>query len=411
MSAPDPPAGGLEQLLAGGGPFRQVAGDPLTRILLITVMTALAVLLLTGGPAIRAEGDDPLQVDPLPPALQQAPLIEIPQPIHHAGPVVRGEEYSTTYAIRNSGAADLRVVKADGHCSCISTEILNPVIPPGEEGGVKITFVGRSGMGETTRIIELTSNDPQNRLVKLTFSAQVVVPFGFETRALALGKMHQQAVEPVSRRAILLIREPVATGLAGLETSSPDITARLVGSGEAREGHQRLEIEVAVQPGLPPGILQETVTATAASGNLPPAVLNITGLITGDVEVTPSELRLLVVETGNRDARKSWKRVYITGHSPDRPLRIFDCRDSSGLLRLELEELIKGEKFELTVTLDVEALDRNSEVAGTISISTNSPTQPEVSVAYSAARRLYDQLDRVEEKEAPAGAGEAAGDG
>ncbi len=364
-------------------------------------MTTLVVLLLMGGPAIRAEGDEKLQADPSPPARQETPLIEIPQPVHHAGPVVRGAEYSTVYTIRNSGTADLRVVKADGHCSCISTDILHPVIPPGEEGGVKITFVGQTGVGETTRIIELTSNDPLNRLVKLTFSAQVVVPFGFETRALALGKIHYLAVEPVSKRAVILIREPADTGLADLEASSPNITAQLVGSGEAQDGHQRLEIEVSVQPGLPPGILHETVTAMAASENHPPAVLNITGLITGDVELTPPYLRLLVVETGNREARDSWKRIYLTGHNPDRPLRVFNCRDSNGLLQLDLVELIRGEKFELTATLGAKALEQNSEITGTISISTNSPSQSEVTVGYSATRRRYDKLDRVEDREAP----------
>ncbi len=381
----------------------------MTRTPLTTATAALVALLLLGGIAAPAEEDEPLQAVAEPSTESAAPLIEIPHPEHHAGTVVRGEAVSAVYTIRNSGNADLRLVKADGHCSCISTSILHPVIPPGEEGGVEVTFIGQDVVGETSRVIELTSNDPQNRLTRLMFTARVEVPFGFETGALALGTIHYQAVEAVSGRAVILVRDPADTELAGLESTSPHITARLVDSGGTMDGHQRLEIEISALPGLSTGPLKETITATAASGGPPPATLNITGLITGDVEVTPDHLRLMVVGTGKRDPRDSWKRIYLTGHSPDRPLSVFGCRDNNGLLDLDLVELIAGQKFELTATLRADALEANSETEGTISISTNSPSQAVVTVNYNAVRRQYDKLDQAED-EAPPGGQEPAGD-
>jgi hypothetical protein len=170
-----------------------------------------------------------------------------------------------------------------------------------------------------------------------------------------------------------------------------------------------LEIEVSIEPGLPPGPLRETITATAASGGHPPATLSVIGLVTGDVEVTPDHLRLMVVETTKRQARDSWKRIYLTGHSPDRPLRVFDCRDSNELLSLDLVELIPGEKYELTATLGADVLEQNSSVEGTISIFTNSPSQAVVTVGYSAVRRMHDKLDQGESMTPPPG-GESAGD-
>jgi hypothetical protein len=397
----------------------------LTRTTLSTAAVALAALILLGGTGVPAEEDQQHQTIAEPADRSPAPLIEVARPEHHAGTVSRGEEVSTVFTVRNSGTADLRLVKADGHCSCISTTILQPVIPSGEEGDVEVTFVGHNAVGETRRVIELTSNDPHNRLTRLIFSAKVEVPWGFETRALAMGKIHHQTADPVSRSATILVRDAAHTELAGLDSTSPKITARLVGASEAREDHQRLEIEVTALPGLPPGPLNETITATAASGDLPPATLTITGLVTGDVEVTPDHLRLMVVETRKREARDSWKRIYLSGHCPERPLRVFDCRDSNEILDFDLVELISGEKFELTVTLGADDLEANNELEGTISISTNSPSQAVVTVGYSAVHRLYDKLDQGGDEKPPgdqdhagkipdtvdSGAGKAAEDG
>lgn len=356
-------------------------------------MAALAAFLLLGGPAAPAG-------ETVPPP-EAVPIIEIPNPDYHAGTLARGEEASAVYTVKNGGTADLRLVRADASCSCIRTVILRPEIPPGEEGGVEVTYLDRNGVGETTRVIDLTTNDPRTRVVRLTFSALVEVPFGFEARTLAMGTIHHLAREAVSKRTALLFIDPGDAQLAGLVSSSPLVTAEQLGPGEAREGQQRLEIEVSVLPGLPPGPLQETITATAASGRHPPATLTVTGMITGDVEVTPDRLRLMVVETAKRKAEDDWKRIYLRGHDPERPLKVFDCRDSNGLLDLELVELIRGEKFELTVTLKADALKENSETTGTIGISTNSPSQAEITVPYSAVRHSYLKLDLGQEPEPP----------
>lgn len=353
----------------------------------------MAALLLLGGPVVRSGETAP------PPTA--APIIEIPNPEYYAGTLARGEEASAVFTVKNSGTADLRLVRADGHCSCIRTAILRPKIPPGEEGGVEVTYLDSTAVGETTRVIELTTNDPRNRVTQLTFSALVEVPFGFEARALALGKIHHQAREPVSKRIAILFIDPGDAQLADLVSSSPLVTAEQVGLGETRAGHQRLEIEVTVLSGLPPGPLRETITATTASGQHSPATLQVTGMITGDVEVTPDHLRLMVVETAKREARNDWKRIYLTGHDPERPLKVFDCRDNGGLLDLELMELIPGEKFEMTVTLKANALEEDGEITGTISIFTSSPSQAEITVDYSAVRRTYHKLDQNKDPEPP----------
>jgi len=368
--------------------------------------TILAALLLLGGLVLPASDLTPPQGGPDSSSREPAPpRLEIPQSEYHAGTLRRGEEATVVFTVRNGGEGELRLVRADSNCSCIRAVILRSTIPPGETGEVEVTFVSRTGTGEVTREVELTSNDPQHSPARLSFSARVEVPFGFEGQQLDLGRVHHRAASAVNRTAILLVAEETVAEPGEIRTSSPLISARPNGRGENREGHRRLKIEITVQPGFDPGPLEETITVFPAEGDLAPATLPVTGLITGDVETSPAAIRLRVVETGIRKARGDWKRIYISGHHPERLLEIHACRDSNTLLQLDLVELIPGELFELTATLGADTLERNSETAGTITIATNSPAQPQVTVDYSAVHHYYGQIDRIEETE-PGGEGE-----
>lgn len=356
----------------------------MTRKAPITVLALAAALLLAGLPTPAGDG----------------PCIDVPNPEIDAGIISRGESLSAVYTLRNTGTESLRLISVDGHCPCIETALSHTEIPPGGEGALDVRFTAASGAGDTVRIIELTTNDPERRTISLTFKARVAVPFGFADRAVDMGRVHHEYAEPLIREAILLIRESSTAKPAALETSSPLVTARLTGNETVAQGQRRLGLEVSLLPGLPPGPVAETVTVRSAGEGLEPAVLEVNGLVTGDVAAAPEQLRLLVVETARRTARDSWARVYLTGHSPDRPLTILTTRDSNGILDLDLAELIPGQKYELTVTLGAEALDVNSQITGTVEITTNSPSQPVVSVGYSAARRRYDKLDQDGEEDA-----------
>ncbi len=355
--------------------------------ILTNAVTVLATLVLLGGMAVTAEEE-------------VAPRIEIDQPDHHAGTLARGEEYLVVYTIRNSGTADLRLLRADGNCSCIGTAILQPVVPPGETGEVEVAYLSRTAAGRTSRTIELTTNDPNNRVSHLHFSADVAVPFGFATPAMDLGTIHHQAAEPLTATTQLLLDESDKRPLPELETSSPQISARFTGMEELLDGHRRLAMEVSLRPGPEPGPQRETVTAVTPSGGHPPAILLVSALVAGDVEVTPHTLRLMVIRTDKRQPKDDWKRIYLTGHAAEKKLALFDCRDNNELLGLDLVELIPGEEFELTVTLGAEALPEDTEISGTITVATNSPTQPLLSIEYQAVNNTFHKLDqRVEETE------------
>lgn len=355
---------------------------------LIRALALAAVLLLTTLPAPAGEG----------------PRIDVPRSEIDAGILRRGEIVDARYTLRNTGTEDLRLISAESHCPCIETAFSGTTIPPGGEGTLDVRFTASTGAGATVSVIELTTSDPERRTISLTFRARVDVPFGFEERTLDIGRIHHEYDETLTREAALLISDSSAAEPAGVESSSPLVTARLTGDESESEGHRRLIVAVTVLPGLPPGTLSESVTVHSGAEGVEPAILGVTGLVTGDVTVSPRELRLLVVETARRTAQDSWVRAYLTGERPDRSLKILATRDSNGILGLELTELIPGAKYELTVTLAAEALEPDSAITGVVEVTTNSPSQPVITVPYSAGRRRYDKLDQAGDDTAGPGA-------
>ena len=73
----------------------------------------------------------------------------------------------------NYGKKDLIVKSVQGNCTCISASATKATVKQGESSTIKITFNPQDRKGTQTKAVMVYSNDPQNPVQRITFTAYV----------------------------------------------------------------------------------------------------------------------------------------------------------------------------------------------------------------------------------------------
>ncbi|HKZ37206.1 MAG TPA: DUF1573 domain-containing protein [Chryseolinea sp.] len=73
----------------------------------------------------------------------------------------------------NTGKKELDIKSLQGNCTCITASAANTSIKPGEGSSLKISLNPQDRKGALQKSITIYSNDPQNPVQRLTFSAYV----------------------------------------------------------------------------------------------------------------------------------------------------------------------------------------------------------------------------------------------
>jgi hypothetical protein len=71
----------------------------------------------------------------------------------------------------NTGKKDLQVKAVQGNCTCITAQANKTTVKPGESSSIRITFQPQDRTGTLQKAVTVYSNDPQNPVQRITFSA------------------------------------------------------------------------------------------------------------------------------------------------------------------------------------------------------------------------------------------------
>jgi hypothetical protein len=71
----------------------------------------------------------------------------------------------------NTGKKDLQVKAVQGNCTCITAQANKTTLKPGESSSIRITFQPQDRTGTLQKAVTVYSNDPQNPVQRITFSA------------------------------------------------------------------------------------------------------------------------------------------------------------------------------------------------------------------------------------------------
>jgi len=172
-----------------------------------------------------------------------------------------------TFAIRNEGKSDLKLEAGTTTCKCTAFEILDPVVPPGEEGRVRLAWKTAANTENFRHGGELYTNDLLRSSIELNIRGAVRTHLGASPLTISL-----PGIEPGESRSgstTIYSQQWEEFGLHNIESDMEGLTwsvERITDEDELAQwkaqGAYRLTVEVAA--GLEAGRFDGTVSFDAA---------------------------------------------------------------------------------------------------------------------------------------------------
>jgi uncharacterized cupredoxin-like copper-binding protein len=104
------------------------------------------------------------------------PKLEIKQKSFDFGDIKQGKTVSHTFVLENSGNALLKITEVKATCGCTAAAPEKKELKPGESTKVEVKFNSAGRQGEQNKTVKISSNDPQNPEMVITFTGNVVLP-------------------------------------------------------------------------------------------------------------------------------------------------------------------------------------------------------------------------------------------
>jgi len=107
--------------------------------------------------------------------LAAQPRIQFGQLRYDAGVVYDGAEVVHVFPFENVGDEPLHILSAEVSCGCTEATVVgDDVVPAGGHGEVRVTTDTTGKRGTFTKEIDVTSDDPEQRVTTIVFTGRVV---------------------------------------------------------------------------------------------------------------------------------------------------------------------------------------------------------------------------------------------
>jgi len=209
----------------------------------------------------------------------------------------------------------------------------------------------------------------------------VEIDFGFTTSSMSVGSVLKN--DSKTRAAFLEIKDTAKTKITGISTSSEFVTAE-IDDGKYENG--KVKINITINPGLPLGRINQTVTVTSSNPDKPDTKLRLSGTVIGEIEIKPENLTYIFSDSSgilNGDVKK----ITIINRSDSLPLEIIDISDPDGYLSIEREIIAADQQFQLICTLSEDNLPTKIRHNGRILLKTSNPEESEKTIGYRIIKR------------------------
>lgn len=103
----------------------------------------------------------------------KVPRLQVPEATIDLGRIKQHHTTQRVVSVTNGGKSVLQLRAIQGNCTCITTATENKSVKPGESTTIKISFNPQDRKGTQQKAVTIYSNDPQNPVQRITFTAYV----------------------------------------------------------------------------------------------------------------------------------------------------------------------------------------------------------------------------------------------
>jgi hypothetical protein len=178
-----------------------------------------------------------------------APAVSVPTPEHNFGTIFQGENVRHVFTFANRGDAPLTIDKVSSSCGCTAALASAKVLAPGESGEIQTSFDSTRFRGAISKTVYLYTNDPAQPMVQLQLKGNVQVEVALEPQLVNFGTVVPKRT--VKSTVSLINQGKQEVRLEGLETTAPELAARLSAAVVPPGGQVTVELALTPKPGQP----------------------------------------------------------------------------------------------------------------------------------------------------------------
>lgn len=209
------------------------------------------------------------------------------------------------YKLTNEGDGPLRILAVRPSCACNAAMPDKKVLKPGESTVIKASMDTKTFKGPLTKVITVTSNDPSNRMARLTVKGEVLPPFWISPSEVALGTLSKG--EASRTREFRFVLSPGSeVDIKEVRTTTNHLVLEKVNEEpkERADGARELVYRVKLEPGMPVGIVRERVIFITNLPHQRSAKVAVNAEVKGEVRVSRTTFNLGHIGKGEQASRE-----------------------------------------------------------------------------------------------------------
>ena len=328
---------------------------------LVTLMIALAI------PALAAETTA---------ADAKQPKLTLVEPVKDFGTVPKGMMLDWTFAVKNTGEADLQILNAAPACGCTVADY-DKVIKPGQTGKVTAHVDTTNFTGPIAKPVTLQTNDPNTPTAQITIQA-MVKPY---VQALPTGfvRFNVLQTEEATQSLTVFSEDEAPFQILGVETPGDWLKVKYskiekeeerAPGGRSDQNQYKFDFTI-LGSKAPAGPLAEKVVVRSNSKFQPEYQISITGVVRPTYMVAPSIVNFGEVAAGTEAERT------VTVQANDKTLSTFKVNKVESSVKGLVASLAPTEQpgvFEVNVKMDKTA--KAGDFNGMLKIFTTDSVKP-----------------------------------
>jgi hypothetical protein len=297
------------------------------------------------------------------------PDIKFSEVKHDFGTIAQKEQLSYVYKFRNIGQGNLMIKNIRVACGCAAALISAKEIPPKGEGELKVIFYSQELEGKVVKYIYVSSNDPDEQIVKLEIEAYVKPIMMIDPKRLYLGNI--QKGQSITKDLRVTPNEDNLR-VTRVESTSKYIAATL--SESVKEDKKTYLIDVTVSPETPLGRIYEKLKIYTDSPKQNVMDIAIQGNILGGINLVPEVFSFGTIQKGDNISKK----ILVT-KTDAKALKILNVKSNIKWILTRISAIEEGKRYEIIVSVSPDApLGR---IDGKINIQTDDTQQSLLTVS------------------------------
>jgi hypothetical protein len=322
-------------------------------------------------------------------ALQAAPaaaqVISVDPMSFDFGDMKQQETRTVMVTVTNEGAALLRIEDVKADCGCTVPTLTNNTLGPGESTQIEIQFNSKKFHGTVIKTVNITSNDPVNPLVDVMIKANVHTPL---------------IIDPASQRVGFSQSTQGQVLTKSVTFTAVDLPKLEIQAAKTRQGMFQVEtvngfggdpqvsvLNITVPADMKPGRHRDNVRVKTNVPDMETVDIEMQAWVTQDLTASPEQVSF-------RYKQDFMQTIRVAPFEKGTVFKVTGAEIDLPEISVEVLETIPNQETKVILTgapisgTDPRAQKANGQIKGTLTIRTDHPRTPVITVPVTYMVRL-----------------------